>query len=111
MSDRPDVNFVETDGDLVKAEMVKTYETETGRTMYPADPERLAVLGHAALVIQERGEPQQHGAPEPAPLRRRREPDRPGGAPGRVQDRGPGGLDHHGVSAGRSLGVERGDPL
>ena len=54
MSDRPDVNFVETDGETIKAGMVAAYEKETGRTMYPADPERLAVLGHAALVIQER---------------------------------------------------------
>ena len=49
-----EVNFVETDADKVKAEVLSVYESETGRTLATADPRRLDLLSMAALFIQER---------------------------------------------------------
>lgn len=56
MSDRkiPDISFVDTDPEAVITTMVETYEALTGRTLYPASPERLFISWLASIIIQQR---------------------------------------------------------
>ncbi len=48
----PEVDFLETDPDAVKSEIIAAYESATGRTLAQSDPVRLFVLVMAAVVIQ-----------------------------------------------------------
>ncbi|GHV18204.1 hypothetical protein FACS18949_13510 [Clostridia bacterium] len=50
----PDVNFVDTAVEPIVAEMVREFETLTGRTLYPSDPFRLAILWGAYHIVQNR---------------------------------------------------------
>jgi phage-related baseplate assembly protein len=53
----PDITFVDADlldPDKVVASMVAGYESRTGRTLYPADPMRLAILWAADIIIHDR---------------------------------------------------------
>lgn len=46
--------FVDTDSDAIVAELVSTYEQMTGRTLRPADPDRLFIAWVANVIVQER---------------------------------------------------------
>lgn len=37
----PDISFVDSDASAILSEMIAGYESETGRTLYPADPVRV----------------------------------------------------------------------
>ncbi len=50
----PNISFVETDTTTILEEMVSEFETLTGKTLYPASPERLLILWAANIVTQER---------------------------------------------------------
>lgn len=53
----PDIDFLskeETDTEMLKNALVKSYEIFVGRTLYPADPARLFILWIADIIIQER---------------------------------------------------------
>ena len=50
----PDITFVETDTDGIKAGLVQGYEAITGRKLYPADPMRFFILWVADIIVQER---------------------------------------------------------
>lgn len=50
----PDVTFVDSDASTILSEMISGYESETGRTLYPADPVRLLLSYTAAVISQER---------------------------------------------------------
>jgi phage-related baseplate assembly protein len=50
----PEVNFVETDPEIVKNSVIEAYESLTGRKLYPADPVRLFLLSIADVIIQQR---------------------------------------------------------
>lgn len=46
--------FVDTDSDAVVARLVSAYENMTGRTLRPADPDRLFISWVASVIVQER---------------------------------------------------------
>lgn len=48
----PDVNFVETDPDQIRASIINRYETASGRSLAMGDPIRLFLLTIAAEIIQ-----------------------------------------------------------
>lgn len=50
----PNIDFVTTDTAQVESELIRKYETLTGRKLYPADPVRLLILWAAAVIVQER---------------------------------------------------------
>lgn len=50
----PNIAFVETDTDKLVNTLIQSYETFTGRTLYPADPARLFILWLANIIVQER---------------------------------------------------------
>jgi len=50
----PDVKFVETDVSKIEAEVFSTYESVTGRKLYPADPERLFGDAFACVIAHQR---------------------------------------------------------
>ncbi|GHV32325.1 hypothetical protein FACS18949_02860 [Clostridia bacterium] len=50
----PEVQFVDTDIEKLVAAMVEGFRHLTGRTLYPADPERLFILWIASIIVQER---------------------------------------------------------
>lgn len=56
MSNRgyPEVTFVETDPEILINSLIAAYELMTGRTLYPASPERLFILWVADAIIQQR---------------------------------------------------------
>lgn len=54
LSSLPDIAFCETDTDAVQTELIAQYETITGRTLYPGDPERLFVEGVAYVIAMQR---------------------------------------------------------
>lgn len=56
MNDRktPDIQFVESDPEQIITTMVETYEAMTGRTLYPASPERLFIAWLASIIVQQR---------------------------------------------------------
>ena len=52
--DLPEVSFVQTDPEAIKAEIVSGYESAAGRTLATADPIRIFLLSVAAVIIQQR---------------------------------------------------------
>lgn len=52
--DLPEVSFVETDPEAIKAEIVSRYEKAAGRTLATADPIRIFLLAVADEIIQQR---------------------------------------------------------
>ncbi|CCY18289.1 possible phage baseplate protein [Eubacterium sp. CAG:786] len=50
----PDISFVDPDASAILSEMITGYESETGRTLYPADPVRILLNYVAAVISQER---------------------------------------------------------
>lgn len=52
--DLPEVNFVSTDPESVKAEIIARYETKAGRKLSTADPVRIFLLSVADELIQQR---------------------------------------------------------
>ena len=48
----PDVNFVETDPDKIKASIINRYETASGRSLAMGDPVRQFLLTIASEIIQ-----------------------------------------------------------
>lgn len=52
--DLPEVSFVETDPEAIKAEIVSRYENAAGRTLATADPIRIFILAVADEIIQQR---------------------------------------------------------
>lgn len=52
--DLPEVSFVQTDPEAIKAEIVSGYEAAAGRTLATADPIRIFLLSVAAEIIQQR---------------------------------------------------------
>ena len=39
----PDIEFLETDAEIIENNMIALYELMTGRKVYPASPERLFI--------------------------------------------------------------------
>lgn len=52
--DLPEVSFVETNPESIKAEIINRYETLAGRTLATADPIRIFLLAVADEIIQQR---------------------------------------------------------
>ena len=52
--DLPEVSFVQTDPEAIKAEIISRYEAAAGRTLGTADPIRIFLLAVAAEIIQQR---------------------------------------------------------
>lgn len=52
--DLPEVSFVETNPEAIKAEIVSRYENAAGRTLATADPIRIFLLAVADEIIQQR---------------------------------------------------------
>lgn len=52
--DLPEVSFVETNPETIKAEIISRYETAAGRTLATADPIRIFLLAVADELIQQR---------------------------------------------------------
>lgn len=50
----PAVEFLETDAETIKAEIITGYEEASGRTLAAGDPVRLYLLSLAAVIIQQR---------------------------------------------------------
>lgn len=50
----PDVEFLETDAETIKAEILTGYEQASGRTLAAGDPVRLFLLSLASIIIQQR---------------------------------------------------------
>lgn len=49
-----DIQFIPTDPETIKNEVIGEYEALTGKKLFPADPVRLFLLAGAALIIQQR---------------------------------------------------------
>ena len=54
MSRNPEYQFVSTATDELLSLLIEGYERITGRTVHPADPERLFIDWAAAIIVQER---------------------------------------------------------
>ena len=54
MSRNPEYQFVSTATDELLSLLIEGYEQITGRTVHPADPERLFIDWAAAIIVQER---------------------------------------------------------
>lgn len=50
----PDITFVDADTAVIADEMIRGYEEQTGRSLYPADPVRVLLNYAAAAISQER---------------------------------------------------------
>ncbi|MEG1491127.1 MAG: baseplate J/gp47 family protein [Oscillospiraceae bacterium] len=50
----PEISIVDTDTDKLVKEMISSYEGLTGKTLYPASPERLLILWAASIIVQQR---------------------------------------------------------
>ena len=50
----PDINFVETNAESIMTELIKGFETITGRTLYPASPEKLFIAWVNSIIVQQR---------------------------------------------------------
>lgn len=50
----PDVEFLETDAETIKSEILTGYEQASGRTLAAGDPVRLFLLSLASIIIQQR---------------------------------------------------------
>lgn len=48
----PDVNFIETDPEKIKSDIINRYESAAGRTLSAGDPVRLFLLTIASEIIQ-----------------------------------------------------------
>lgn len=46
--------FIETDSEKIVSEIVESYESKTGRTLLPADPDKVFISWIASLIVQER---------------------------------------------------------
>lgn len=51
---RPDISYVETDGEKLVSLLIEGYESIAGKKLYPADPIRLFILWVADIMIQQR---------------------------------------------------------
>lgn len=54
MSEKQEIQFIDTDVEALKKSMIASFEKLSGRTLYPADPERLLILWAANIIIAER---------------------------------------------------------
>jgi phage-related baseplate assembly protein len=54
LSGLPDIAFCDVDASAVQAEVLADYQTITGRTLYPGDPERLFLEGIAYVIALQR---------------------------------------------------------
>lgn len=54
MSRESEYQFVDTDSTAIEASLISAYENITGRTLQPADPERLFISWVLSLIVQER---------------------------------------------------------
>lgn len=54
MSGNQKIEFMETDVDALKKSLISSFEKLSGRTLYPADPERLLILWIANVIVAER---------------------------------------------------------
>lgn len=52
MTNINEINFVDTDAEKIKRELIEEYEKLTNRTLYPADPMRLFILWFADVLAQ-----------------------------------------------------------
>lgn len=50
----PEVSFLETDSEIIKAEILTGYEAASGRSLAAGDPVRLYLLSLASIIIQQR---------------------------------------------------------
>ena len=50
----PEVSFVQTDPEKIKAEIICNFESVSGRTLATADPVRMFLLSVAEIIIQQR---------------------------------------------------------
>lgn len=50
----PDIQYTETDAQVLLAEIVAFFQTETGRTLNRADPEMLLLKAFSLIIIQQR---------------------------------------------------------
>ena len=50
----PDVDFVETDPEVIAGEIISSYEEKYGRRLGKADPMRMLILWFSAIIAQER---------------------------------------------------------
>ena len=54
MSKYPNIEFIDTDTQTILSEMIKDYESYTGRNIYPGDPIRLILSWVADIIVHER---------------------------------------------------------
>lgn len=54
MSESKELQFVDTDVEKLKQSLVDSFQAQTGRTLYPADPARLLLMWAAGIIAQER---------------------------------------------------------
>lgn len=54
MTKYPNIEFINTDTQTILSEMIKDYESYTGRSIYPSDPIRLMLSWIADIIIHER---------------------------------------------------------
>ena len=54
MSRNPEYQFISTATDQLLSLLIEGYEQITGRTVHPADPDRLFIDWVAAIIVQER---------------------------------------------------------
>lgn len=52
MTNINELNFVDTDAEKIKRELIEEYEKLTNRTLYPADPMRLFILWFSDILAQ-----------------------------------------------------------
>ncbi len=56
MSRRSDYQFVDTDSSALESRLIGAYEAITGRTLNPADPDRVFVAWVLSVIVQERAQ-------------------------------------------------------
>lgn len=54
MNENKDLQFVDTDVEKIKQSLIDSFQEQTGRTLYPADPARLLLMWAAGIIAQER---------------------------------------------------------
>lgn len=50
----PDIDFVDTNAENIMTELIQGFETITGRTLYPASPEKLFIAWVNSIIVQQR---------------------------------------------------------